>query len=344
MSIKKFAKFGIVLVAAITVATAAQSQGIGITQKVYANEDDSVIVLHPTDENTKSFYENTAEQTVSGETNQLSLWSVDLNPGESHTLEVPERDGYTYTITAYSGLDDTGKTLEHGYKLAYDDPILKDTASHRALITYMYYPNTTTSEAASTAPSTSEAASTAPSTSEAASTAPSTSEAASTAPSTSEAASTAPSTSEAASTAPSTSEAASTAPVVEKPSQKADDKTTATEKAKDAKVDKKADSKKANDKVKVEKSKDTTSEKTVAAKDDSTSKTAEASALAEQAKATVKANANKVNPSENSQAIVKQADGTVDTAAVHNDNTGFFLTMLGGFVAAFIGLRKTKKE
>ena len=294
MSIKKFAKFGIVLVAAITVATAAQSQGIGITQKVYANEDDSVIVLHPTDENTKSFYENTAEQTVSGETNQLSLWSVDLNPGESHTLEVPERDGYTYTITAYSGLDDTGKTLEHGYKLAYDDPILKDTASHRALITYMYYPNTTTSEAASTAPS--------------------------------------------------TSEAASTAPVVEKPSQKADDKTTATEKAKDAKVDKKADSKKANDKVKVEKSKDTTSEKTVAAKDDSTSKTAEASALAEQAKATVKANANKVNPSENSQAIVKQADGTVDTAAVHNDNTGFFLTMLGGFVAAFIGLRKTKKE
>ena len=300
MSIKKFTKFGIVLVAAITVATAAQSQGIGIIQKVYANEDDSVVVLHPTDENTKSFYENTAEQTVSGETNQLSLWSVDLNPGESHTLEVPERDGYTYTITAYSGLDDTGKTLEHGYKLAYDDPILKDTASHRALITYMYYPNTTTSEAASTAPSTSEAASTAPSTSEAASTAPSTSEAAS--------------------TAPSTSEAASTAPAVKKPSQKADDKTTATEKAK------------------VEKSKDTTSEKTVAAKDNSTSKTAEASAPAEQAKA----NTN-VNPSENSQAIVKQADGTVDTAAVHNDNTGFLLTMLG-FVAAFIGLRKTKKE
>ena len=270
MSIKKFTKFGIVLVAAITVATAAQSQGIGIIQKVYANEDDSVVVLHPTDENTKSFYENTAEQTVSGETNQLSLWSVDLNPGESHTLEVPERDGYTYTITAYSGLDDTGKTLEHGYKLAYDDPILKDTASHRALITYMYYPNTTTSEAASTAPS--------------------------------------------------TSEAASTAPAVKKPSQKADDKTTATEKAK------------------VEKSKDTTSEKTVAAKDNSTSKTAEASAPAEQAKA----NTN-VNPSENSQAIVKQADGTVDTAAVHNDNTGFLLTMLG-FVAAFIGLRKTKKE
>lgn len=289
MSIKKFAKFGIVLVAAITVATAAQSQGIGITQKVYANEDDSVIVLHPTDENTKSFYENTAEQTVSGETNQLSLWSVDLNPGESHTLEVPERDGYTYTITAYSGLDDTGKTLEHGYKLAYDDPILKDTASHRALITYMYYPNTTTSEAASTAPS--------------------------------------------------TSEAASTAPVVEKPSQKADDKTTATDKAKNAKTDKKADSKKAKDQVKTEKSKDATSEKTVAAKDDSTSKKAEASAPAEQAKA-VKANTNA-----NSQAIVKEADGTVDTAAVHNDNNGgAILTMLGLVSAAFIGLFKNKKE
>ena len=297
-NVKKFAKFGIVLVAAITIASAAQS-----TQKVYANEDDSVIVLHPTDENTKSFYENTAEKTASGETNQLSLYSVDLNPGESHTLEAPERDGYTYTITAYSGPDDTGKTLEHGYKLAYDDPILKDTASHRTLITYMYYPNAATSETPTPAPATSETPAPAPATSE----------------------------------TPSKDH-------VEKPSQKVDGKTTATDKAKNAKADKKADSKKAKDQVKTEKSKDATSEKTVAAKDNSTSKTAEASALAEQAKATVKANANNVNPSENSQDIVKQADGTVDTAAVHNDNTGFLLTMLGFVSAAFVGLFKTKKE
>ena len=87
--------------------------------------------------------------------------------------------------------------------------------------------------------------------------------------------------------------------------------------------------------MKTEKSKDAT----VAAKDDSTSKKAEASAPAEQAKA-VKANTN-ANSQDN---IVKEADGTVDTAAVHNDNTGFLLTVLGFVSAAFIGLHKTKKE
>ena len=88
--------------------------------------------------------------------------------------------------------------------------------------------------------------------------------------------------------------------------------------------------------MKTEKSKDAT----VAAKDDSTSKKAEASAPAEQAKA-VKANTN-ANSQDN---IVKEADGTVDTAAVHNDNNGgFLLTMLGFVSAAVIGLFKNKKE
>ena len=92
--------------------------------------------------------------------------------------------------------------------------------------------------------------------------------------------------------------------------------------------------------MKTEKSKDATSEKTVAAKDDSTSKKAEASAPAEQAKA-VKANTN-ANSQDN---IVKEADGTVDTAAVHNDNNGgAILTLLGLVSAAFIGLFKNKKE
>ena len=88
--------------------------------------------------------------------------------------------------------------------------------------------------------------------------------------------------------------------------------------------------------MKTEKSKDAT----VAAKDDSTSKKAEASAPAEQAKA-VKANTN-ANSQDN---IVKEADGTVDTTAVHNDNNGgFLLTMLGFVSAAVIGLFKNKKE
>ena len=88
--------------------------------------------------------------------------------------------------------------------------------------------------------------------------------------------------------------------------------------------------------MKTEKSKDAT----VAAKDDSTNKKAEASAPAEQAKA-VKANTN-ANSQDN---IVKEADGTVDTAAVHNDNNGgAILTLLGLVSAAFIGLFKNKKE
>ena len=283
-NIKKFAKFGIVLVAAITVATAAQSQGIGITtQHAYAEENtfdqDRMLYLH---------------YTLSDQP-ERSWFTGDVVTPKGYTVEVPPTvDGYPY----YTISGSNGKNYSVGDVITTEEPGLFGHANPEDdALNYLYYqsdPNASTS----TTPSTSEAASTTPSTSE--------------------------------------------APAVEKPSQKADDKTTATEKAK---VDKKTDSKKASDKVKVEKSKDTTSEKTVAAKDNSTSKTAEAPAPAKQAKdVAVKANAN-VNPSENSQAIVKQADGTVDTAAVHNDNTGSLLTMLGFVGAAFIALfKKTKKE
>ena len=110
-------------------------------------------------------------------------------------------------------------------------------------------------------------------------------------------------------------------------------------------VDKKADSKPA----KTEKSKDANSKKAAATKDNSVAnKAAEksnaTSAPTEQAKdTTAKAN----NPDTgNSQSIVKEAAGTVDTAAVnHNDNNGF-LALLGFVAAALIGLfqSKSKKE
>ena len=357
--IAKFAKYGLALIAAITIATAAQSQQ-GTMQKVYADETTTTVDAT----NSRMFY---LKYALSDQPEISWMQGAVVGPN-GYTVQAPDDvDGYPYyTITGPQG-----NQYSVGDKITTEEPgLFGHTNPEDDALNYLYYktdPNASTSEAPapstspstseapapSTSPSTSEAPapSTSPSTSEAPapSTSPSTSEAPapSTSPSTSEAPapSTSPSTSEAPapSTSPSTSEAPSASeaakPAVEKPSQKADDKTTATDKAEKAKADKKADSKKADDK-KVEKSKDTTSEKTVAAKDNSASKTAETSVPAEQAKATVKANAN-----ENSQAIVKEADGTVDTAAVHNDNNGgAILTMLGLVSAAFIGLFKNKKE
>ena len=294
--IAKFAKYGLALIAAITIATAAQSQQ-GTMQKVYADETTTTVDAT----NSRMFY---LKYALSDQPEISWMQGAVVGPN-GYTVQAPDDvDGYPYyTITGPQG-----NQYSVGDKITTEEPGLFDhTNPEDDALNYLYYrsdPNASTSEAPapSTSPSTSEAP----------------------APSTS------PSTSE----APSASEAAK--PAVEKPSQKADDKTTATDKAKNAKADKKADSKKAKDQVKTEKSKDAT----VAAKDDSTSKKAEASAPAEQAKA-VKANTN-ANSQDN---IVKEADGTVDTAAVHNDNNGgAILTLLGLVSAAFIGLFKNKKE
>ena len=279
-NIKKFAKFGIVLVAAITIATAAQSQQGNVSHRVYAEE-----VSQPDYDSWRMFYVYSSDYPDSPTSGSMA--GRVIKPNDPYIVgDESFRDPGTYS--RYEVFDDTGKYYNPGDTIAVDDPLVNHTNEEDNRLYYRYYMNPGSSEAP--APSTS----------------------------------------------PSTSEApAPSKDPVEKPSQKADDKTTATDKAKNAKADKKADSKKAKDQVKTEKSKDAT----VAAKDDSTSKKAEASAPAEQAKA-VKANTN-ANSQDN---IVKEADGTVDTAAVYNDNTGFLLTVLGFVSAAFIGLRKTKKE
>ncbi|QTI96169.1 MAG: hypothetical protein HXK94_002790 [Candidatus Nanogingivalaceae bacterium] len=278
-NIKKFAKYGLVLVAAITIATAAQAQQ-GTMQKVYADETTTQF----TADNSRMFY---LKYTLSDQPEITWMQGAVVGPN-GYTVQAPDDvDGYPYyTITGPQG-----NQYSVGDKITTEEPgLFGHTNPEDDALNYLYYktdPNASTSEAP--APSTS----------------------------------------------PSTSEAANKDHAVEKPSQKADDKTTATDKAKNA-TDKKTDSKKAKDQVKTEKSKGAT----VAAKDDSTSKKAEASAPAEQAKA-VKANTN-ANSQDN---IVKEADGTVDTAAVHNDNNGgAILTMLGLVSAAFIGLFKNKKE
>ncbi len=326
----KFAKFGIVLLSTVTIATVAQSQQGNVSHHVYAEE-----VSQPDYDSWRMFYVHSADYP--NDPNDGGMAGRVITPDSPYVVG-NESFRAPGTYSRYEVFDDTGKRYNPGDTITVDDPVVNHVNEEDNNIYYYYYPldpsaSETPAPAPSTSPSTSEAP--APSTSEAPapSTSPSTSEAP--APSTS------PSTSEAPapSTSPSTSEAANKDHAVEKPSQKADDKTTATDKAKNA-TDKKTDSKKAKDQVKTEKSEGATSEKTVAAKDNSTSKTAEASAPAEQAKA-VKANTN-ANSQDN---IVKEADGTVDTAAVHNDNNGgFLLTMLGFVSAAVIGLFKNKKE
>ena len=307
----KFAKFGIVLLSTVTIATVAQSQQGNVSHRVYAEE-----VSQPDYDSWRMFYVHSADYP--NDPNDGGMAGRVITPDSPYVVG-NESFRAPGTYSRYEVFDDTGKRYNPGDTITVDDPVVNHVNEEDNNIYYYYYPlDPSASETPAPAPSTS------PSTSEAP--APSTS------PSTSEAP--APSTSPSTSEAPSASEAAK--PAVEKPSQKADDKTTATDKAKNAKADKKADSKKAKDQVKTEKSKDAT----VAAKDDSTSKKAEASAPAEQAKA-VKANTN-ANSQDN---IVKEADGTVDTAAVHNDNNGgFLLTMLGFVSAAVIGLFKNKKE
>ena len=306
----KFAKFGIVLLSTVTIATVAQSQQGNVSHHVYAEE-----VSQPDYDSWRMFYVHSADYP--NDPNDGGMAGRVITPDSPYVVG-NESFRAPGTYSRYEVFDDTGKRYNPGDTITVDDPVVNHVNEEDNNIYYYYYPlDPSASETPAPAPSTS------PSTSEAP--APSTS------PSTSEA--------PAPSTSPSTSEAANKDHAVEKPSQKADDKTTATDKAKNA-TDKKTDSKKAKDQVKTEKSEGATSEKTVAAKDNSTSKTAEASAPAEQAKA-VKANTN-ANSQDN---IVKEADGTVDTAAVHNDNNGgFLLTMLGFVSAAVIGLFKNKKE
>ena len=289
----KFAKYGIVLVATITVATAAQSQGIGITtQHVYAEEATSYSEDYRMFYIKDSFYPNLEDY--------MGLSGRVTTTNEPYTVE----EGFTtpeYPYYTIVGSD--GKTYSVGDTITVDNPLVNHPNENDNVLYYYHYPsdpNAATSEAPapSTSPSTSEAP------------------------------------------APSTSPSTSEAPAVEKPSQKTDDKTTATEKAK---ADKKADSKPA----KTEKSKDANSKKAVATKDNSVAnKAAEksnaTSAPTEQAKDTT---AKTNNPDTgNSQSIVKEAAGTVDTAAVnHNDNNGF-LALLGFVAAALIGLFQYKKQ
>ena len=213
LSINKFSKYGIVLVAAITLATAVQTQFGQSSTKVYAEEtatSDEANVIHP-----RMFY---IAGKLSDEPSIGWLSGRVVGPKGYEIEEGPDIDGYPYyTITGPEG-----KRYSVGDVITMEEPGLFGHSNYEDdAILYTYYrtnPNSVSeAPAVSTTPATSEApaVSTTPTTSEApaVSTTPATSEApaVSTTPATSEApaVSTTPATSEApaVSTTPATSEA-----------------------------------------------------------------------------------------------------------------------------------------
>ena len=211
MSINKFSKYGIVLVAAITLATAVQTQFGQSSTKVYAEEtatSDEANVIHH-----RMFY---IAGKLSDEPGIGWLSGRVVGPKGYEIEEALVIDGYPYyTITGPEG-----KRYSVGDVITMEEPGLFGHSNYEDdAILYTYYrtnPNSVSeAPAVSTTPATSEApaVSTTPATSEApaVSTTPATSEtpAVSTAPATSEtpAVSTTPATSEtpAVSTTPATS-------------------------------------------------------------------------------------------------------------------------------------------
>ena len=165
MSINKFSKYGIVLVAAITLATAVQTQFGQSSTKVYAEEtatSDEANVIHP-----RMFY---IAGKLSDEPSIGWLSGRVVGPKGYEIEEGPDIDGYPYyTITGPEG-----KRYSVGDVITMEEPGLFGHSNYEDdAILYTYYrtnPNSV-SEAptVSTTPATSEApaVSTTPATSEA---------------------------------------------------------------------------------------------------------------------------------------------------------------------------------
>ena len=153
MSINKFSKYGIVLVAAITLATAVQTQFGQSSTKVYAEEtatSDEANVIHP-----RMFY---IAGKLSDEPSIGWLSGRVVGPKGYEIEEGPDIDGYPYyTITGPEG-----KRYSVGDVITMEEPGLFGHSNYEDdAILYTYYrtnPNSV-SEAptVSTTPATSEA-------------------------------------------------------------------------------------------------------------------------------------------------------------------------------------------
>ena len=189
LSINKFSKYGIVLVAAITLATAVQTQFGQSSTKVYAEETASDANYN----DWRMFYVYSADYPDKPDSGSMS--GRVIKPSEPYVVDENFRNPGTYSH--YDVFDDTGKHYNVGDIITVNDPLVNHKNEEDNRLYYYYYPlnsdNTSEAPANSTTPATSEApaVSTTPATSEApaVSTTPATSEtpAVSTTPATSEA-------------------------------------------------------------------------------------------------------------------------------------------------------------
>ncbi|MBK5079648.1 LPXTG cell wall anchor domain-containing protein [Streptococcus sp. 22.1] len=152
MSINKFSKYGIVLVAAITLATAVQTQFGQSSTKVYAEETAS-------DANYKDyrmFYVYSADYP--DEPNSGGMAGRVIKPSEPYVVDENFRAPGTYSH--YDVFDDTGKHYNVGDIITVNDPLVNHKNEEDNRLYYYYYPlnsdNTSEAPANSTTPATSE--------------------------------------------------------------------------------------------------------------------------------------------------------------------------------------------
>ena len=164
LSINKFSKYGIVLVAAITLATAVQTQFSQSSTKVYAEETASEANYN----DWRMFYVYSADYPDKPDSGSMS--GRVIKPSEPYVVDENFRDPGTYSH--YDVFDDTGKHYNVGDTITVNDPLVNHKNEEDNRLYYYYYPlnsdNTSEAPANSTTPATSEApaVSTTPATSE----------------------------------------------------------------------------------------------------------------------------------------------------------------------------------
>ena len=152
LSINKFSKYGIVLVAAITLATAVQTQFGQSSTKVYAEETAS----NANYEDDRMFYVYSADYPDAP--NSGSMSGRVIKPSEPYVVDENFRNPGTYSH--YDVFDDTGKHYNVGDIITVNDPLVNHKNEEDNRLYYYYYPlnsdNTSEAPAVSTTPATSE--------------------------------------------------------------------------------------------------------------------------------------------------------------------------------------------
>ena len=116
LSINKFSKYGIVLVAAITLATAVQTQFGQSSTKVYAEETASDANYN----DWRMFYVYSADYPDKPDSGSMS--GRVIKPSEPYVVDENFRNPGTYSH--YDVFDDTGKHYNVGDIITVNDPLV----------------------------------------------------------------------------------------------------------------------------------------------------------------------------------------------------------------------------